>query len=758
MSASIRLSGHDIVIQPQQPLRGADLQRFVRRAFAEPALSCLRIEDRALRLSLEGPIQGPEGALERLARHLVEEPRKAPEIAAQGVRPGVTLRRVGKVVTQLAIDVSRPKQTRVLLPKGAPEVVSAVEGLDGLIGVRRRPLSRVLIIDHAVTLDRDGLIETLERAISPSGSQARPLLAPVPFLAANTNLALCTTGQFFFPPAIPWVSTVLVLTRIPHLRHAARELRSGKVGAPFFGGVVLACSVAALSPFASALAEWLGCVWERRWRRGVERESVLLSQELKRVQGRLPEGTRFVLRTGAIAPVDGVLESGLLLVQDSLQDPLQTPRRRLIPGMRIESGDRVIGGEAQILIQNHGQTSRLERVIETIEAVPSTLPKDPVLTAESRRAADRAVFPNLVLAGVAGSVGGLHMASAILHQDWTTGPLIVAPTEFFHDVRAGLRSGMLIQSPSALKALARTDVLLMDLEHPELRETALRVSDIEAPGKETLRIHGYAHLLAEWVGDARGPALADLARISTPQGTSVEFHGVQDGRLVLRLDGRRIGLRDLEPTAPLKGLVLEVEDELPETLHFEGTDRPLAAPTFEALKALGVAVILVGGQGADSRDRGLGRTLGAAAVHPGLAGDALDRLIERLESEGRTLAFLGHGAQPSRPNDQRHLQILPLDAPLNGLSLGLLGGGLSALPGAIMASRTLSLRVGLSALPTLPTNLLCIVGGFAGRVNGTLATVLSNLGVLGVSMAQDRRLRRSSAWPALRSRGLAKVG
>ena len=758
-AASVILRGDEIDIRTEGALGVPDLERLVARLFSDAGTRSLSIrpDGRRFRVRSEGGREAARSLMLRMADVLVRDGVAEASLPRLNFRdPGVatTLTRWSGIVTFLPLRDLGNHLIDLKVPAGAnrQDLTKAISGLPGVIEVESRRLSRRIKVRFDPRIDPRVWIRALENALVPPVILEICEAPRVPFLTANTNLALCTTGQFLFPPAIPWVSGVLVLTRIPHLRHAARELREGKIGAPFFGSVVLTCSVAAMAPFASALAEWLGCLWERRWRKGIALESARLIRDIAPLSGNPASSAGAVsLGSGAVTPFDGILTSGELLVQDGLGDPLSTPVLRRRSGDLLDAGYRVLGGSARFVPQGNPPSSRIDQILSSISALPASLPTDPVIRLEARKIADRAVYPNLALAGLAYYSGGLHMASAILHQDWSTGPFIAAPTEFFADVRAGLRAGVLVHTPGALKKLAAIDVLVVDLADPALTETRPRIFDIEASGKTSLRVHGWAELLAGWIGDARASAFRDLARISESTAREARFLGFDTGVLALEIDGLRVELVDLEPGNPYSPIRLSIENETPEILLFEPSDRLRHQRTFERLKALGIATVLVGGRGASEEAHRLGQGLGADSVHPGLEGAGLKALIDSIESGGYQTAFLGLREFPEAELAEHRLVIAPsseLKNPEDALTR--LGSSLARLPDMVLAARTLPARVGLATLRTVPTNLLCILGAFAGTVNGTTATVLAHIGVMGVSVAQGRKIRKSRRHPLIR--------
>jgi len=537
---------------------------------------------------------------------------------------------------------------------------------------------------------------------------------------------------------------VLLLSRIPQFTKAGRELSRGKIGAPFYGSVVVACSVATMAPFASALAEWLTCLWERRVGRLISRESQGLIAALPPVSVLpAPGETRqpVTLRPGDRVPFDGVLAQGDLLVRDGLfSDPLSSPLVRKQAGDPVLSGYEVVGGQGLLNPSEDGHEDRLRSVVRVLSELPVRLTEDDALKGEARRVGDLSVYPNLALAGVAYTMGGLHMAGALMHQDWMASPMIAAPTEFFRDLRTGLDHGALVRSPGALKGLAETDVLLIESQYPGLAALRPRVIDIESEPKEVSRANAWAALLADWVGDARAEALKDLARVSDSPIGEWTFIGLAEGQTELLIEGHRVVLVDVEAGGDWPSLRIDIEGEPSETLHFGATDRARLTRTFERLRALGIATAVYGPGASD-----VGAVIGADAIYADVDAGTLAQFRAELKRKGYASSLVTSRPQAPELVADAPVVIGPLRT-LKGVevpTIQLLGESLDGLPELVLAARTLRLRVGLATARTIPTNLLCILGAFAGTLNGTMTTIIAHTGVLGVSLIQGRRVKQA---------------
>lgn len=747
-SPRIQIKGRDIVVSRAGPLGPGDVHRFLNRAFAHSETASVRVEHEKSRFSIALLPGGkdPRDSLRRLAELMVQPVPEtslpeAPEVAQ------VTYRRWRGIVTLLPLTDQTLGEVRIPVSRSARRSHSAaslqrIRSLPGVHRVSSRRLGSRIDIGYDPSVDPTPWIRQLEQTLYPPAHGLVPVRVPESSsLMSNTNLVLCTTGQFFYPPAIPLVSGILLFSRIPQLTKAGKELFGGKIGTPFYGSVVVLCSVASMAPFASALAEWLTGVWERRATKQIRRETHLLldtapikpsiaapGETLKPVQ----------LAAGQFVPFDGTVTKGDFLVRDALfRDPAEAPLERKRAGDRLDAGYLILAGSGTLSPKGYTGDDRLTAAMRVISNLPLQLSEDPVLHAESRSIGDLSVYPNLAISTLAYMNGGLHMAGAVLHQDWTAVPAIAAPTEFFKDLRTALPYGVLVRSPGALKGLAATDVLLIEASYPGLFTPRPRVSDIESDAKTVSRANDWASVLAEWVGDDRSLALRDLARVSDHEVGTVSLESFEGGITTLVIDGVKVRLEDLDEGGLWHALRLHVDGESPETLRFSPTENPRFSKTLKKLRALGIATAVFG-----PKARDLPADV-ADALYPDLDAEGIAAFREDLKRQGYSSGIvLSHGSLPLDASGAS-VVIGPIES-INGIkapTIQLLGTNLDALPDLVLAARTLRLRTGVASLKTIPTNLLCILGAFAGRFNGTMTTLIAHAGVLGVSLVQGRRIR-----------------
>ena len=745
-SQTVRIHGPHIEISYSERLKPSDVKRLFHALFSHHGTRSVSIAPERRRIQVKLHKDGsPKQALQQLAVLVIKGPIGQESLPLIVPERATTLYRWGNTVTSLVLIDRAPGEVEVRIPRSQRRLIdqSSLRQFAGIVTLGERRFPNRLVIRHDPSIDPTPWIRRLERHLDPMAKQTVVVANPrVPFLMANTNLALCATSQFLYPAAIPWVCAVLLASRVPGFSKAARELGRGKIGTPFYSSVVVACSVATLAPFASALAEWLTLIWERRAGRVIAHETRGLLNTLPEVIA-LPNpdapAPTVMLCAGDTVPFDGVVKEGDLLVRDGLfSDALSSPLQRKQPGDALVSGYLIIGGQG-LLERDHAHEDRMASIVRILAELPASLTEDESLRGESRRLSDLTVYPNLALAGVAYSMGGLHMAGALMHQDWAASPMIAAPTEYFRDLRTGLSHGALVMTPGALTGLAKTSVLVVDADYPGLGDLRPRVSDLESPEKPISRANAWAHLLAEWIGDARSEAMRDLAEVSDSAPATATLITHERGMTRLSIDGYTVSLEDLPSTGEWPSLRIGIEGEADEIVHFGATNIPRLARTFERLRTIGVATAICG-----ANAESIGARLGVDAVYTGLNEANFTRFREELSARGYQSALITHRPPPELVDQESAVVIGPLQAirGVNASTIQLLGESLDSLFELMLASRTLKLRMGMASLRTLPTNLLCILGAFAGTFNGTMTTAIAHTGVLGVSMAQSRRIKK----------------
>lgn len=643
--------------------------------------------------------------------------------------------------------------------KTAYRVKQALETLPGVATVSVSPFNGAIHVRYSADIEPLVIVRKAEARIFPNRlSHPLPQHQAVRFSAANVNMLLCTAGQFMFPAMIPVASGVLIISRYDQLREAAAGLIRGKVNVPAFQSVVLACSVATGAPLASALGEWFSCYWQRRWRKKVAVETQELLDEALPIAARavlldssgheslvpvsgLNPGDRIRVGASELIPVDGKVLSGEALVSEAAIHGIPGVKRKR-PFDDVFNSSVVTSGSLIVEVRHTLAQTESARLADSIVGMTAHLPTDRDLKQRELRMAQRSVLPNLAIAGVGVMAGGLHTASAILHQDWISGPCITLPTQSFQDMREALQYGALVNSATALSRLAETDVLVIDGDSDKLMAPRMELKSVHTDLKDTDTLLALCASVSMCLGDARAEALMRVCSerglmLSEPDSVTVESGGAH-----VVIDGHKFSLLDQENSID-HALLLQVDGIAVAKLAFGFSAIPRAAEPIAALKHPGLRVVVISSK-SDAEARSISLQLGAD-LSSGNMGDAERvRFLQRLKLVGHKPAYLGTRGMNQELVKEAHVSMSMggVFEDCGSIDIFILSESVDPLTRLMELGRQQEPQVGAACRKAVLPNLLCIAGAFTGVLNGATSTLLANLGVSNIDNRQGKMLSR----------------
>jgi cation transport ATPase len=645
--------------------------------------------------------------------------------------------------------------------KAAHRVKRALDSLPGVAAVSISSLNGNVSVHYSAAVEPLTLVRKAEAQILPDRLyHPLPQHKAVSFGAANVNMLLCTAGHFMFPAMIPLASGVLVATRHKQIRQAAKALMHGKVDVPVFQSLVVACSVATGAPLASALGEWFSCYWQRRWRKKVAVETrELLDQALPMV-GRallidnaggeslvsvseLNPGDRIKVGASELIPVDGTVVSGEALVSEAAVRGIPGTKRKR-PSDDAFNSSVVISGSLIIEVRHTLAQTESAKLADSILAMSTQLPNDRELKRREHRMAQRSVLPTLALAGVGWATGSLHTASAILHQDWITGPFITLPTQSFQGMRESLQYGALVNSATALSRLTEADVLVIDGDYDAILAPRMELKSVHTQLNDIDTLLALCASVAMSLGDERAEALVRVCaerRLVLREPDSITL---EPGRTQVIIDGHRLELlerHDNTPEQPGQSLLLQIDGIAAAKLAFDFSVRPRAAEIVAALKSQGMRVVVISSQ-SDSVAQKIALKLGADLSSGGMRSTERARFLRLLKGYGHRPAYLG-----TRDTVQGLVKDAHVSIAMGGVfeddgsvDIFILSELLDPLLQLLALGREQEPQAGAACRKVALPNLLCIAGAFTGVLNGSTSTLLANVGVSNVEKRQRKML------------------
>jgi len=181
----------------------------------------------------------------------------------------------------------------------------------------------------------------------------------------------------------------------------------------------------------------------------------------------LVPGDRAVLRTGSAIPADGILEEGVLSLDQSALTGESLPVERM-PGSMLSAGTTVLNGYGRMKVEKTGSDTTLAKVAALVEAAAAS-------RAPSARIADKAsaVFVPVVLCCALSAFLGwmiwgptfheaLSAAMAVLLISCPCALGLATPVAIMAGTGRGAELGILFRNAETLETLHRVRTILLD--------------------------------------------------------------------------------------------------------------------------------------------------------------------------------------------------------------------------------------------------------------------------------------------------------
>ncbi|WP_328384683.1 heavy metal translocating P-type ATPase [Streptomyces sp. NBC_00400] len=498
----------------------------------------------------------------------------------------------------------------------------------------------------------------------------------------------------------------------------------------------------------------------------------------------LQAGDRFTVRPGEKIATDGTVLEGASAVDASMLTGESVP-------VEVSPGDTVIGatvnagGRLVVEATRVGADTQLARMARLVEDAQNG-------KAAAQRLADRisAVFVPAVialalgtlgcwLATGAGAVAAFTAAVAVLIIACPCALGLATPTALMVGTGRGAQLGILLKGPEVLESTRRVDTVVLDktgtVTTGVMTLTGVHLAEgVTEP--EVLRLagaleHASEHPVARAIATgavqrtaagASGAAPAPEGFLPTPEDfvnvPGLGVRGVVEGHTVLV--GREQLLNQasqfLTPELAAAKAAAEAEGRTAVTVGWDGAPRavlvvsdavkPTSAEAVRRLRALGLTPVLLTGD-----NRAVAAAVAAEVGIDEVIAEVLPEdkvaVVERLQSEGRSVAMVGDGV-----NDAAALARADLGLAMGtGTDAAIEAGDLTLVRGDLRAAAD-AIRLARATLGTIRTNLFWAFGynvaalplAAAGLLNPMIAgaaMAFSSVFVVGNSL----RLRRFRA-------------
>jgi heavy metal translocating P-type ATPase len=416
----------------------------------------------------------------------------------------------------------------------------------------------------------------------------------------------------------------------------------------------------------STFAERSDSVW-------VLRDGAELQIDLKAVQ----VGDLLVVNAGEVVPVDGVIESGLVAIDErSLTGESRAVEKAA--GDKVFASTVLLFGRMTVRVSTTGKATAAAKIGHILSYTQSY--KDTLIT-RGRRISDRFIPFTVGLSAVTLPVLGPDAAVAVLWSN-TGGTMgLLGPVSALVYSQLLARRGILIKDGRVLESLRHVDTVVFDKTGTLTCEQPV-VAAIHTPGefdaRQVLRWAAAAEHRQEHPVAKAILAEAAAQNVVVPAIDEANYHvgyGIKvrvDGRIVLVGSLRfmdREGLRFSDDIQAVQrdaesnghSLVYVSVDGLPAgVLEMRPALRPEAPEVVRYLARRGLTPVIISGDH-EEPTRLVARTLGIDRYFADVAPERKAALVTELRNEGRFVCFVGDGL-----NDAIALQSAQVSVSLKG--------------------------------------------------------------------------------------------
>jgi len=501
--------------------------------------------------------------------------------------------------------------------------------------------------------------------------------------ALNRHLAVCaasatlaTVGVLVYPPVGLLSVPGIIYVAVPIVHETYRELQDeGKVSMTMVYSMMILGSLALGRYVAMSLAAGLRLFSQKLLLRTEDRSR----QSLIHVLGEQPRyvwllreqreihmplealqvGDIVVVRAGETVPVDGTIAEGMASIDQRVLTGESQPVERGI-GDQVFASTTVLSGKIGISVEKAGQDTAAAQIAEVLNRT-ADFRSSVQLWAQT--ISDKSALLVLTLSAVTLPFFGPVSALSLLYASFGYDLRITAPLSALNFLRLASRRGVLIKDGRALEVLHNVDIIIFDktgtltLEQPRVGKIyaccGLSANAVltYAAAAEYRQTHPIARAILQEAArrHIHVPGL-DEATYAIGYGIRVHVanHTVRVGSArFMELEHIPIppDLQTLQHQGQAQGysyVYVALGERLGGVIELHATVRPEARGILQALQQRHLELYVISGD-QEEPTRKLAHELGLAHYVANALPENKAALIERLQSEGKKVCFVGDG-------------------------------------------------------------------------------------------------------------------
>ncbi|MDY0260302.1 MAG: heavy metal translocating P-type ATPase [Desulfovibrio sp.] len=671
----------------------------------------------------------------------------------------------------------------------AEALAGALATLPGISEIRVNPRLGSLLFHYEDAESRETALTLFVGAGGVDGPLADMVddPAPGPGEATLTEGLMPVFQYVFVRPLLPMALRIVnsFVSAVPFLFKGVRAVLRGALNVDVLDAAAIGASLVmrdfrtvSLLTLLLGLGETLE-YWTRRRSMATLTESLALNvenvwlladgTEISVPLAQVKEGDLVVVRDGGSIPVDGVVEEGCAVVNQSSMtgEPLGVRRTT---GASVFAGTVVEEGRLVIRARHVGDGTRLRQVVKFIEESESLKAG---IQGKYERLADMAVPFTFGLAALVWLLTrDFRRAASVLLVDYSCALKLATPLAVLASMREGARHGMAIKGGRYLEALNEADTVVFDKTGTLTQASPEVVEVFPAPGFERTEVLRIMACLEEHFPH---PVARAVVRKADEEGLKhaeehahVEYvvaHGVASSLYDKKM---RVGSRhyiehdegvDLSPleavieeqTGMGRSLLFMSEDgRVAGMVSIEDPMRPEAPHVVEELRGLGFNRVLMLTGDDERTARAVAARVGISEYRAQVLPTDKARIVQELTDQGCKVLMVGDGINDAPALSASHVGVAMSDGTDLAREVAnvlLTHPNLEGLVNArLLGTRTLQ-RIHFNFVATLTLNSAFLLGGLFMFMGPGVAALLHNVTTLGVALNAMRPHLPTKALP-----------
>ncbi|MBQ9041325.1 MAG: heavy metal translocating P-type ATPase [Eggerthellaceae bacterium] len=629
--------------------------------------------------------------------------------------------------------------------------------------------TRLRALKWLCDIDRDSIDAAREGHSLSTSAQSHRLLLDIAWLAGTYFLR-----RWFLPTPLSYIWNILMF--IPYARMAARSLGKAQVDVPVLDAAAIAMSFVQGDPktagetmFLLQLGETMEDYTEARSESALIDALLDVADTANLVEGNtemqvavsdLRQGDLIAVRTGMPIVVDGIIESGIAMVnQASLTgEPLAIERT---VGDDVFAGTSVEDGEIFVRCKSAPGESRLRSIVSLVknaELYQSERQK------RREQLAARIVPWNFLLAGVVAlTTRSLTRTAAALMVDYSCGLRLTGSIAVLSAMSQSARAGFTVKGSKYFDAVCDADTIIFD-KTGTLTEATPHVAKVLGskgwPQREVLRVAAcleehFPHPVARAVVNAAASKnlehremhgdveyLVAHGIVSTIEGKRAvigsEHFVVEDEHVTITARQKARVERELEGLSPL---YLAVDGKLVGIIGIEDPLKAGVASAVDDLRKLGFSrIVMLTGDNERTAER-IAAAAGLTEFRANQLPEDKHAFIDELKAQGCNVIMVGDGVNDAPALAQADVGIAMGQGTAVAKEVAditLSDGDLSSIVQLVKLSRALSARMDRSFAQVIGLNSAFMAAGITGVVTPQTSSLLHNATTIALSLDASR--------------------